>query len=99
MKFLALNSSIKRVITWLSLYSSCFPCSVYNLSVYMVNVTLLFHWVSTGKDFQGKKLKVSMARRKPMMGMMRGGMPMRGDRGGMMGRGGNEIVTNKLPET
>lgn len=42
-----------------------------------------------GKDFQGKKLKVSMARRKPMMGMMRGGMPMRGDRGGMMGRGGN----------
>ncbi|TRY65291.1 hypothetical protein DNTS_015443 [Danionella cerebrum] len=41
-----------------------------------------------GKDFQGKKLKVSMARRKPMMGMMRGGMPMRGDRGGMMPRGG-----------
>lgn len=41
-----------------------------------------------GKDFQGKKLKVSMARRKPMMGMMRGGMSMRGDRGGMMNRGG-----------
>ncbi len=32
-----------------------------------------------------------MARRKPMMGMMRGGMPMRGDRGGMMGRGGTLI--------
>lgn len=46
---------------------------------------------SLGKDFQGKKLKVSMARRKPMMGMMRGGMPMRGDRGGMMGRGGTLI--------
>lgn len=41
----------------------------------------------SGKDFQGKKLKVSMARRKPIMGMMRGGMPMRDGRG-MMGRGG-----------
>ncbi|KAG1958456.1 RNA-binding protein EWS [Pimephales promelas] len=42
-----------------------------------------------GKEFQGRRLKVSMARRKPMMGGMRG-MPMRGgpgmDRGGM-GRG------------
>lgn len=33
-----------------------------------------------------------MARRKPMMGMMRGGMPMRGDRGGMMGRGGTSLI-------
>ncbi|XP_051748555.1 EWS RNA-binding protein 1b isoform X4 [Ctenopharyngodon idella] len=45
-----------------------------------------------GKEFQGRRLKVSMARRKPMMGGMRGGMPMRGgpgmDRGGM-GRGGD----------
>nr|XP_021336371.1 RNA-binding protein EWS-like isoform X10 [Danio rerio] len=45
-----------------------------------------------GKEFQGRRLKVSMARRKPMIGGMRGGMPMRGgpgmDRGGMMGRGG-----------
>ncbi|CDQ78528.1 unnamed protein product [Oncorhynchus mykiss] len=47
-----------------------------------------------GKEYQGKRLKVSMARRKPMMGGMRGGMPMRGDMmgrggpGGMMGRGG-----------
>ncbi|XP_041084040.1 RNA-binding protein EWS-like isoform X1 [Polyodon spathula] len=46
-----------------------------------------------GKEFQGKKLKVSMARRKPLMGLMRGGMmprDMRGPppgRGGMMGRG------------
>lgn len=39
----------------------------------------------TGKEFQGRRLKVSMARRKPMMGGMRGGMPMRD---GMMGRGG-----------
>lgn len=38
-----------------------------------------------GKEFQGRRLKVSMARRKPMMGGMRGGMPMRD---GMMGRGG-----------
>ncbi|XP_056100011.1 EWS RNA-binding protein 1b isoform X2 [Rhinichthys klamathensis goyatoka] len=42
-----------------------------------------------GKEYQGRRLKVSMARRKPMMGGMRG-MPMRGgpgmDRGGM-GRG------------
>lgn len=46
-----------------------------------------------GKEFQGSRIKVSMARRKPMMGGMRGGMPMRGgpgmDRGGMMGRGGD----------
>uniref|UniRef100_A0A8C1S3E0 Uncharacterized protein n=1 Tax=Cyprinus carpio TaxID=7962 RepID=A0A8C1S3E0_CYPCA len=44
-----------------------------------------------GKEFQGRRIKVSMARRKPMMGGMRGGMPMRGgpgmDRGGF-GRGG-----------
>lgn len=40
-----------------------------------------------GKDFQGKRLKVSMARRKPMMGMGMQ-MPMRDGRGGMMGRGG-----------
>lgn len=39
----------------------------------------------TGKEFQGQRLKVSMARRRPMMGGMRGGMPMRD---GMMGRGG-----------
>lgn len=39
-----------------------------------------------GKEFQGRRLKVSMARRKPMLGGgMRGGMPMRD---GMMGRGG-----------
>lgn len=38
-----------------------------------------------GKEFQGQRLKVSMARRRPMMGGMRGGMPMRD---GMMGRGG-----------
>nr|XP_057925686.1 RNA-binding protein EWS-like isoform X2 [Doryrhamphus excisus] len=38
-----------------------------------------------GKEFQGRRLKVSMARRKPQMGGMRGGMPMRD---GMMGRGG-----------
>ncbi|XP_056602801.1 EWS RNA-binding protein 1b isoform X6 [Triplophysa dalaica] len=46
-----------------------------------------------GKEFQGQKIKVSMARRKPGMAGMRGGMPMRGgpgmDRGGMMGRGGD----------
>lgn len=47
--------------------------------------------VPAGKDFQGKKLKVSMARRKPMMGMGMPGMPMRGDRGGMMGRGGKTL--------
>ncbi|KAI7813706.1 Ewsr1b protein, partial [Triplophysa rosa] len=45
-----------------------------------------------GKEFQGQKIKVSMARRKPGMAGMRGGMPMRGgpgmDRGGM-GRGGD----------
>ncbi|XP_066509251.1 RNA-binding protein EWS-like isoform X2 [Hoplias malabaricus] len=42
-----------------------------------------------GKEFQGRRLKVSMARRKMVPGGMRG-MPMRGgpDRGGMMGRGG-----------
>lgn len=53
------------------------------------NLSIRSKWFSpfcAGKDFQGKKLKVSMARRKPMM--MRGGMLMRGDRGGMMGRGG-----------
>lgn len=47
-----------------------------------------------GKEFQGQRIKVSMARRRPMMGGMRGGgsgMPMRDGmmpRGGMMGRGG-----------
>lgn len=41
-----------------------------------------------GKDFQGKKIKVSKARRKPITGMMRGGMPMKVDKGGMMNRGG-----------
>uniref|UniRef100_A0A8C6U9H0 EWS RNA-binding protein 1b n=1 Tax=Neogobius melanostomus TaxID=47308 RepID=A0A8C6U9H0_9GOBI len=43
-----------------------------------------------GKEFQGRRLNVSMARRKPTMGGMRGGMPMRDgmmNRGGMMGRG------------
>lgn len=50
-----------------------------------------------GKDFQGKKLKVSMARRKPMMGMMRGGMSMRGDRGGMMNRGGPGMMSRGGP--
>ncbi|CAB1318419.1 unnamed protein product, partial [Coregonus sp. 'balchen'] len=48
--------------------------------------------IRVGKDFQGKKLKVSMARRKPIMGMMRGGMPMRGDKGGMMNRGGPGMI-------
>ncbi|KAF4074158.1 hypothetical protein AMELA_G00236310 [Ameiurus melas] len=47
-----------------------------------------------GKEFQGRRLNVSMARRKAVPGFMRGGMPMRGgpnmmDRGGMMGRGGD----------
>ncbi|KAF5899029.1 GAS2-like protein 1, partial [Clarias magur] len=45
-----------------------------------------------GKEFQGRRLNVSMARRKTAPGLMRGGMPMRGgpmDRGGMMGRGGD----------
>merc|ERR1719427_2082538 len=39
-----------------------------------------------GKEFQGRRLKVSMARRKPMQGM-RGGMAGGGmmDHGGMMG--------------
>uniref|UniRef100_A0AAY4DYK8 Uncharacterized protein n=1 Tax=Denticeps clupeoides TaxID=299321 RepID=A0AAY4DYK8_9TELE len=42
-----------------------------------------------GKEFQGKRLKVSMARRKnPMGGPMRGGMPMRD---GPMGRGGTPL--------
>lgn len=45
----------------------------------------MFHVSIVGKEFQGRRLKVSMARRKPMMGGMRGGMPMRD---GMMGRGG-----------
>lgn len=45
----------------------------------------IFVYVITGKEFQGRRLKVSMARRKPMMAGMRGGMPMRD---GMMGRGG-----------
>lgn len=54
----------------------------------VLQITEMIVFPPLGKDFQGKKLKVSMARRKPMMGMMRGGMPMRGDRGGMMGRGG-----------
>lgn len=40
----------------------------------------------SGKEFQGRRIKVSMARRKPMMGGMRGGMPMRGGPG--MDRGG-----------
>lgn len=46
-----------------------------------------------GKEFQGRRLKVSMARRKPPMGGMRGGMPMRD---GMMGRGGtcHDLVLN-----
>jgi len=42
----------------------------------------------TGKEFQGRRLKVSMARRKPMMGGMRG-MPMRGGPG--MDRGGKSV--------
>ncbi|KAF7687167.1 hypothetical protein HF521_014395 [Silurus meridionalis] len=47
-----------------------------------------------GKEFQGRRLNVSMARRKTVPGLMRGGMAMRGgpnmmDRGGMMGRGGD----------
>lgn len=39
----------------------------------------------SGKEFQGQRIKVSMARRRTMMGGMRGGIPMRD---GMMGRGG-----------
>lgn len=46
---------------------------------------MFFIFLIVGKEFQGQRLKVSMARRKPMMGGMRGGMPMRD---GMMGRGG-----------
>ncbi len=46
---------------------------------------ILSLFLIVGKEFQGRRLKVSMARRKPMMGGMRGGMPMRD---GMMGRGG-----------
>jgi len=34
-----------------------------------------------GKDFQGSKLKVSLARKKPPMNSMRGGMPPREGRG------------------
>lgn len=49
-------------------------------------MNLHFH---IGKEFQGQRLKVSMARRRPMMGGMRGGMPMRD---GMMGRGGNSAT-------
>lgn len=45
----------------------------------------IYLFLPTGKEFQSQRLKVSMARRKPMMGGMRGGMPMRD---GMMGRGG-----------
>ncbi|XP_076854104.1 EWS RNA-binding protein 1b isoform X5 [Brachyhypopomus gauderio] len=45
-----------------------------------------------GKEFQGRRLNVSMARRKVVPGAMRGGMSMRGgdmmERGGLMGRGG-----------
>ncbi|XP_026862037.2 EWS RNA-binding protein 1b isoform X2 [Electrophorus electricus] len=44
-----------------------------------------------GKEFQGRRLNVSMARRKVVPGAMRGGMSMRGgdmmERGGLMGRG------------
>lgn len=49
------------------------------------NLSFIFIFLTLGKEFQGRRLKVSMARRKPMMGGMRGGMPMRD---GMMGRGG-----------
>lgn len=51
----------------------------------MVVYMFIFIFLIVGKEFQGRRLKVSMARRKPMMGGMRGGMPMRD---GMMGRGG-----------
>lgn len=44
-----------------------------------------------GKEFQGQRLKVSMARRRPMMSGMRGGMPMRD---GMMGRGGKSAISS-----
>lgn len=36
---------------------------------------------SDGKDFQGSELKVSLARKKPPMNSMRGGMPPREGRG------------------
>lgn len=43
--------------------------------------------VPPGKEFQGRRLNVSMARRKTVPGLMRGGMSMRGGPN-MMDRGG-----------
>lgn len=61
---------------------------------------LLYFPFPTGKEFQGQRIKVSMARRRPMMGGMRGGgsgMPMRD---GMMPRGGecNVFVLKRSAE-
>lgn len=50
---------------------------------------------NTGKEFQGQRIKVSMARRRTMMGGMRGGIPMRD---GMMGRGGKRLHCLPLSE-
>lgn len=41
----------------------------------------MFCYLVPGKDFQGSKLKVSLARKKPPMNSMRGGMPPREGRG------------------
>lgn len=57
--------------------------------------THLFYFFFIGKEFQGQRIKVSMARRRPMMGGMRGGgggMPMRD---GLMPRGGKHSPTSR----
>lgn len=57
---------------------------IFALSIIVVLISYSFVLSASGKEFQGRRLKVSMARRKPVPGGMRGGMPMRGgpDRGG-----------------
>lgn len=47
--------------------------------------------VRPGKEFQGRRLNVSMARRKTVPGFMRGGMAMRGGPN-MMDRGGTALL-------
>lgn len=71
--------------------------SVFNFikdSVYFsFSKTNFFAVLFSGKEFQGQKIKVSMARRKPGMAGMRGGMPMRGGPG--MDRGGIFLEISK----
>lgn len=54
--------------------------------------------VLLGKEFQGRRLNVSMARRKTVPGFMRGGMPMRGGPN-MMDRGGRATRSHARAHT